>query len=223
MGRHSFKLEVKLLTCLLLESKTSPTTKDQSPQSSVRGSTRRGPGRRPGRNVIRAEALDDSLGPLGPLGDNFNDTLETSSSAGSKPRHETPPEPPLKEDSPRVSRAVLGVSPRATLTGDSMDTVPLSDSEADMYERTYRRPPATDFSQIVGGETAPPPKTNVEQPASPSFDISVGDPHKVGDLTSAHTVYQVRTKVSSSPLPFPCFGGPGIDSRRGGGVSLDYV
>ena len=36
---------------------------------------------------------------------------------------------------------------------------------------------------------------SVEQAAKPSFDISVGDPHKVGDLTSSHIVYQVRTKV----------------------------
>lgn len=36
---------------------------------------------------------------------------------------------------------------------------------------------------------------SIEQAAKPSFDITVGDPHKVGDLTSSHTVYQVRTKV----------------------------
>ena len=36
---------------------------------------------------------------------------------------------------------------------------------------------------------------SVEQAAKPSFDISVGDPHKVGDLTSSHIVYQVTTKV----------------------------
>lgn len=39
-----------------------------------------------------------------------------------------------------------------------------------------------------------------EVPAGPVFDISVGDPHKVGDLTSAHTVYQVRTKVRCSTM-----------------------
>jgi sorting nexin-1/2 len=35
----------------------------------------------------------------------------------------------------------------------------------------------------------------VEQAAKPTFYITVGDPHKVGDLTSSHIVYQVRTKV----------------------------
>lgn len=29
----------------------------------------------------------------------------------------------------------------------------------------------------------------------PVFEITVGDPHKVGDLTSSHIEYQVRTKV----------------------------
>ena len=39
------------------------------------------------------------------------------------------------------------------------------------------------------------PSVSIEQAAKPSFDITVGDPHKVGDLTSSHIVYQVRTKV----------------------------
>lgn len=41
------------------------------------------------------------------------------------------------------------------------------------------------------------PSVSIEQAARPSFDITVGDPHKVGDLTSSHIVYQVRTKVRS--------------------------
>ena len=36
---------------------------------------------------------------------------------------------------------------------------------------------------------------SIEQAAKPSFTITVGDPHKVGDLTSSHTMYQVRTRV----------------------------
>jgi sorting nexin-1/2 len=38
---------------------------------------------------------------------------------------------------------------------------------------------------------------SVEQAAKPTFDILVGDPHKVGDLTSSHIVYQVTTKVNN--------------------------
>ena len=44
------------------------------------------------------------------------------------------------------------------------------------------------------------PSVSVEQAAKPTFDITVGDPHKVGDLTSSHIVYQVRTRVSGFPL-----------------------
>ena len=40
------------------------------------------------------------------------------------------------------------------------------------------------------------PSVSIEQAARPKFDITVGDPHKVGDITSSHIVYQVRTKVS---------------------------
>ena len=39
------------------------------------------------------------------------------------------------------------------------------------------------------------PSVSIEQAARPSFDITVGDPHKVGDPISSHIVYQVRTKV----------------------------
>ena len=39
------------------------------------------------------------------------------------------------------------------------------------------------------------PSVSIEQAARPTFEITVGDPHKVGDLTSSHIVYQVRTKV----------------------------
>lgn len=41
---------------------------------------------------------------------------------------------------------------------------------------------------------------SVEQAAKPTFTIYVGDPHKVGDLTSSHTEYSVMTKVSA-----PCY------------------
>ncbi|KAK5087968.1 Vacuolar protein sorting-associated protein vps5 [Lithohypha guttulata] len=46
---------------------------------------------------------------------------------------------------------------------------------------------------------------SVEQAAKPSFDISVGDPHKVGDLTSSHIVYQVRTRTTSKAYKQPEF------------------
>ncbi|KAG0138732.1 putative vacuolar protein sorting-associated protein (vps5) [Tuber indicum] len=181
------------------ESKLNKDVGEPSPLPSTRTSVARRNPRRPGRHVARIEAIDDDLGPLGPLGDNFNDNIDTAPAA--KSRHDSPPEPPQKEDSPRMARAIPGAQNRMSLTGDSMDTVPLDDSGVEVHEGGYRRPPATDFAQIVGrealGESLPPPKPAGDQPASPSFEIHVGDPHKVGDLTSAHTVYQVRTKTTS--------------------------
>jgi sorting nexin-1/2 len=69
--------------------------------------------------------------------------------------------------------------------------------------------PIDDVEQIGGPRIPPPvqpsqgapvrrdtqPSMSIEQAAKPSFDISVGDPHKVGDLTSSHIVYLVKTKV----------------------------
>ena len=50
-------------------------------------------------------------------------------------------------------------------------------------------------SDPMGPKRQTQPSMSVEEAAKPTFDISVGDPHKVGDLTSSHIVYQIRTKV----------------------------
>lgn len=76
-----------------------------------------------------------------------------------------------------------------------MDSVDLGDSDHSTTSKTR-------FSQGQrspgGGESSrrqTQPSVSIEQAARPNFDITVGDPHKVGDLTSSHTVYHVRTKV----------------------------
>jgi sorting nexin-1/2 len=46
---------------------------------------------------------------------------------------------------------------------------------------------------------------SVEQAAKPTFSIYVGDPHKVGDLTSSHTEYSVTTKTTSKGYRNPEF------------------
>ncbi|KAK9236336.1 Vps5 C terminal like-domain-containing protein [Lipomyces kononenkoae] len=45
----------------------------------------------------------------------------------------------------------------------------------------------------------------LEQAANPTFDITVGDPIKVGELTSAHTVYNVRTQTTSKAFRYSDF------------------
>ena len=134
------------------------------------------------------EAVDDSLGPLGPLGDDSPPLL-------SEPGQ--PPAPPSKEQSLSVR------NPRqASYTAQTPNTRTVTDSD-DLGFEGKSTPPRARFppqGQLSSTGTENPrrqtqPSVSIEQAARPSFDITVGDPHKVGDLTSSHIVYQVRTKV----------------------------
>ncbi|CCG83769.1 protein of unknown function [Taphrina deformans PYCC 5710] len=49
------------------------------------------------------------------------------------------------------------------------------------------------------------PSIPLAQAANPTFSISVGDPTKIGDITSAHTVYKVYTKTNSQAFKNPEF------------------
>ena len=135
----------------------------------------------------RLEAVDDSLGPLGPLGDNV--PLQSEA--------EPVPVPPLKEQSlPVRNLRPTSSTPDARMGSSMLDSVDLGqDGEAQMARSRY--PPPVQPAQ--GGSDNRPrqtqPSMSIEQAAKPTFDITVGDPHKVGDLTSSHIVYQVRTKV----------------------------
>ena len=76
-----------------------------------------------------------------------------------------------------------------------MDSVDLGDTDGSTssvgrYAQGQPSPVGPD-----GPKRQTQPSVSIEQAARPSFDITVGDPHKVGDLTSSHIVYQVRTKV----------------------------
>jgi hypothetical protein len=44
------------------------------------------------------------------------------------------------------------------------------------------------------------PSVSIVEASKPSFQISVGDPHKVGDLATVHTEYLVSTKVKRYPI-----------------------
>jgi len=79
-----------------------------------------------------------------------------------------------------------------------LDSADLSD---DLERTSPRIPPPVQPSQGTPVRRDTQPSVSVEQAAKPSFDISVGDPHKVGDLTSSHIVYMVKTKVrTASPF-----------------------
>lgn len=83
-----------------------------------------------------------------------------------------------------------------------MESVDLDDGEDEEGNgpRRPRQPPPVQPPQSDGPQRQVAPSVNVVEAAKPTFHIVVGDPHKVGDLTSAHTEYNVDTKVHKSIL-----------------------
>ncbi|OKO92738.1 Vacuolar protein sorting-associated protein vps5 [Penicillium subrubescens] len=160
----------------------------------------RTPGRRVPRgtrkisaHATRLEAVDNTVDPLGPLGESTPDIVATPT--------EEAPAPPQKE-----SLAARGPQPASTFaqipgaTGLA-DSVHLEEDGAGFRGPPPVQPPA----DVDGPKRQTHPSMSIEQAAKPTFDISVGDPHKVGDLTSSHIVYQVRTKTTSKGYRQPEF------------------
>ncbi|KAI4167821.1 MAG: hypothetical protein LQ343_006893 [Gyalolechia ehrenbergii] len=161
-----------------------------SPISSPRSPAGRGPRtpRRVGAQATRLEAVDDSLGPLGPLGDNGPTQSEP----------EQPPKPPSKEQSVPGKTIRQAPSTSSSMSKSMLDSVDLGDEDASASSRArYLGSGQPSFGAPEGSRRQTQPSVSIEQAARPSFDITVGDPHKVGDLTSSHIVYQVHTKTSS--------------------------
>ena len=132
----------------------------------------------------RLEAVDDPLGPLGG-GDG---------SPGADAPADEPPVPPLKE------RVVVRTTmpPQAQRKTGPSDPHRIDDDDAAAsIDRSVgpRAPPPVDAALPSPVRTSSQPSMSIEQAAKPIFQITVGDPHKVGDLTSSHIVYSVRTKV----------------------------
>ena len=143
---------------------------------------------RPGARTTKLEALDDSLGPLGPLGANDAEPSEP----------EQPPLPPLKEQSLPVRNAHNAPSPLSKSFAGSGDL-----GEDGRARGKSSGQPSLAGSESQGRQTQP--SVSIEQAARPTFDITVGDPHKVGDITSSHIVYQVSTKVPPPLTLLPPF------------------
>lgn len=171
----------------MLEASVKPKsipTIDTSATQSIKSPTTRHPRtpRRAGQHVVRLEALDDSLGPLGPLGDNAPAAVV-----------DQPPAPPQKEQSLSLRQSGSTSATQSPMSRSMLDSVDLNDD----IERNLgpRIPPPVQPAQGGVARRDTQPSVSVEQAAKPSFDITVGDPHKVGDLTSSHIVYLVKTKV----------------------------
>lgn len=178
------------LAQIKVDSGTKPSEPNNSSLSSPptpRSPAGRGPRTR-GKVVAKAttlEAVDDPTGPLGPLGENY-----------SIPEPDQPPAPPSKEQSLPIRNARQ--SPHSPLSRSVLESNDTTEDDRSSIGSKQRYP--QHGQQLPGAENArrnPQPSVSIEQAARPTFDITVGDPHKVGDLTSSHIVYQVRTKVSA--------------------------
>jgi sorting nexin-1/2 len=167
-----------------------------APAASISGGEVRTPGRRGPRGTrkisaqaTRLEAVDDTVDPLGPLG-------EAPSENSATPTDEAPA-PPQKE-------TIAGRSPPPPTTFPPAfgGTGLVESGNLEEDGAGFRGPPPVQPpSEAEGPKRQTQPSVSIEQAAKPTFDISVGDPHKVGDLTSSHIVYQVRTKVWRRSFP----------------------
>ncbi|RFU23958.1 hypothetical protein B7463_g12378, partial [Scytalidium lignicola] len=147
--------------------------------------------RRPGVIPARLEALDDSLGPLGPLGDN-----------APVAQVDDPPLPPQKEQTATLPIR-QPVSSQSSISRSMLDSVDLNEDVEPISGP--RIPPPVEPASGPSVQRESQPSMSIEQAAKPTFEITVGDPHKVGDLTSSHIVYQVHTKTSSKAYRQPEF------------------
>ena len=133
----------------------------------------------------RLEAVEDD--PLGPLGGG-------DGTVGADAPADEPPVPPLKErvvvrtTMPQHAQRKSGPADPHRIDDDD-------DITAGSATDRPRAPPPVEAALPSPIRTSSQPSMSIEQAAKPMFHITVGDPHKVGDLTSSHIVYSVRTKV----------------------------
>lgn len=179
-------------TDTLAPSTATTTTSPPSASTAPRSPAGRGPRRRQyGTQPTKLEAVDDPLGPLG----------AATPPAGPDT---APPAPPQKEAAvPQGSRPTTGTS-GSSLRG-LMDSVNLDDDDDEARAQGPRIPPPVQAPTNAAPQRQTQPSVSVEQAAKPSFSIYVGDPHKVGDLTSSHTEYSVTTKTTSKGYRNPEF------------------
>ncbi|KAI3587577.1 Vps5 C terminal like-domain-containing protein [Fusarium oxysporum f. sp. albedinis] len=161
-------------------SNPAPSASSSAPRPS------RGP-RRLVAQPTRLEAVDDPLGPLG------------AATEDNGPAQDAPPVPPQKEQ--MVIRTTM---PQTQQQRRPADPHHIDDDEDD-GPKAPRAPPPVEAAQPSAVRSSNQPSVSVEQAAKPTFQITVGDPHKVGDLTSSHIVYSVRTKTTSKGYKQPEF------------------
>jgi hypothetical protein len=110
------------------------------------------------------------------------------------------PEPivsPLSQQQPQGPTASSSASLKTL-----MSSVNLDDDEDDIPSTSKARvPPPVESPSSDTTPRLTQPSVSIVEAAKPFFHVTIGDPHKVGDLTSAHTEYQVYTKVMGVASP----------------------
>lgn len=179
---------------------TQPSQEAESSQPSQPSVKTPAAPRGPRKPIRRLQAqpttiqADDPLGPLGPLGDN-NAGPAVDSQA------DEPPAPPQKEQLP--IRTTMPQSARQPQPGPR-DPHYIDEDDEDR-PLGAKVPPPVQSAQPSQVRSTTQPSVTIEQAAKPSFNITVGDPYKVGDLTSSHIVYSVRTRTTSKGYKQPEF------------------
>ncbi|EME48748.1 hypothetical protein DOTSEDRAFT_40035 [Dothistroma septosporum NZE10] len=168
----------------LLQSTPNIATGVKPAPSKTRGPRRHG-------NLTQSttlETLDDSMGPLGPL--------------GVEPAEEpVAPTPPVKELASRT-RQPVNSRPSTALSGVSSRSADY-DEDGGSLNGGPRVPPPVQPQQFDGRARSTQPSMSVEQAAKPTFNITVGDPHTVGNAATSHTVYSVMTRTTSKAFMNP--------------------
>lgn len=154
---------------------SQPTSQAASMSSAPR--LQRGP-RRMVAQPTRLEAVEDPLGPLGAAPPAEDDLAAT------------PPAPPQKE------QVVMRTTMLPQQQRRPADSHSQEEDDAEGEQRGGRAPPPVEAARPSSVRSNTQPSVSVEQASKPTFSISVGDPVKIGDLTSSHIVYSVRTTVS---------------------------
>ena len=168
-------------------SAATPSTSQPAAASTASSRPSRGP-RRLVAQPTRLEAVDDPLGPLG-------GAATPSAGDGALSKDDEPPAPPLKEQ--MVIRTTMPQQQQQQQRRP-VDPHHIDDDEEEGEgdgRRGPRAPPPVEAARPTGMRGSTQPSVSVEQAAKPTFHITVGDPVKIGDLTSSHIVYSVRTKV----------------------------
>ena len=131
------------------------------------------------------------MGPLGPLG---AEAAEESAA----------PAPPVKELASRT-RTAASSRPSTVASGASPIRSHDVDDDGASSLNGARVPPPVQLPQFDGRTRQAQPSMSVEQAAKPSFNITVGDPHTVGNAATSHTVYSVITRTTSKAYTQPSF------------------